>query len=387
LQIDLVMIACVIYFSLVCLSYGVYGLNHSSGFARHLFMQPSMTPGPQLAEKLSSVMTKVAQRGQTPMSKQPASKLSVKSAEANETLQRLAAAQRMFNEASDIWSTAQLKKVEHDLENAALAPVKLDTPQLQMPSHGEACTPDVSQCPNGWSRHGLSCVAPATYIGDCPRSLDVFRMNINQRLAVATECRVSFPCQADCDQDFRVGCPVLWRETKQGNCIAPESYDGPCNHALVMRGAANEVKYALAQNCAVRWPCQDLAGRAMSCPQNFSSACPTGWFHAADGECVAPPAYETCAPRQRFAKMTLDEKATWSLMCRAPFPCVLEVRRQCAHDWTAACPVDWYLTEDLACVAPRSYQGACDSVLYLNEASVGHKQNVAKKCDVSWPCV
>ena len=112
--------------------------------------------------------------------------------------------------------------------------------------------------------------------------------------------------------------------------------------------------------------------------------------------------YETCSPRQRFAKMSLDEKAAWSLMCRAQFPCVLEGELLCLvmvcwvscelcvlcqsaanvptigqqhgifscmsqrFDFVLYSPVDWYLTEDLACVAPRSNQAACDSVWNVN---------------------
>jgi len=149
-------------------------------------------------------------------------------------------------------------------------------------------------------------------------------MNFEQKLAVAQQCKVEFPCQGDCAQDFTVACPSMWREVDASVCEAPVTYSGNCAKLLDTSDMSEKDKYTFGIQCGARWPCLDaskVSGTSSCSAKDYKAACPAGWF--ADGvHCKAPATYKGCSPCQRFDDMSPAEKQDWEQLCHASFPCV-----------------------------------------------------------------
>ena len=122
---------------------------------------------------------------------------------------------------------------------AAMAtPSHVGVPDRTLPTPATACSPDYSSCPVGWSKRGNLCVdAGSVKAKGCAARYSFGLMTNAQRAAVARECQLEFPCQAECDVNFLVTCPVLWEERVAGSiCAAPASYVGDCSKVINVTG-------------------------------------------------------------------------------------------------------------------------------------------------------
>ncbi|PFH36773.1 cpw-wpc domain-containing protein [Besnoitia besnoiti] len=127
---------------------------------------------------------------------------------------------------------------------------------------------------------------------------------------------------------------------------------------------------------------------AAECPRDYSLQCPET-FRFDGATCVALEGYiGPCAKIQRdLPKLTEEQKAAWSTMCQASFPCLLN-RGQCPRDFSSRCPIGWIdLGDGRNCQAPESYIGNCDRVLYFGEMTNSQKLEKMAACAVEWPCV
>lgn len=307
----------------------------------------------------------------------------------------------------------------------------------------QRCLPDFSKCPDNWTQEGVLCAAGVDYTGQCAVEVDLSEMSLEQKLAFADFCGVTFPCQGTCEggQDFGFTCPSLWREIGSDICQAPLEYEGSCSVRLDVTGMSKEEKYTWSVRCAARWPCTEprahnyqnacpkgwslrsglvchapasydgpceptaymsSAGKAdkkafeaschvswvelgSTCYHDYTAACPFGWHSSRDG-CLAPLMYDACGRVKSFSKMTPAAKEDWAHMCNVKFPC--RDRSSCEKSYSAACPADWYaFNGGASCVAPSQYSGKCTPVLHgLMDLTVEEKGALEGECSFQWPC-
>lgn len=244
-----------------------------------------------------------------------------------ESRYELLAATSLFNAASSDSSEEQ-REAEDALREAMSSPSKMGAPDRRVPqTSASACLPDFTQCPEGWAKKGSSCVASASYGGQCAHEVDLSEWGVEQKLAFASFCAVSFPCQGDCSQDFQQSCPSLWREIGSGVCSAPLQYEGDCASRLETAGMSEEDKYGWSVRCGARWPCAasqknsaKLFAEQSSCARDHGASCPLGW-HQSGTECSAPVGDNLCGNRKDFRGMTPAAKADWAHNCKAAWPC------------------------------------------------------------------
>merc|ERR1712224_1133877 len=95
------------------------------------------------------------------------------------------------------------KALESELASALSLPATLGKPRTTALKVGaDKCQPDLTQCPETFTKKGSVCSAPATYSGPCVSELNLTGMGVEQKLAIAQQCKLEFPCQGDCAQDF-----------------------------------------------------------------------------------------------------------------------------------------------------------------------------------------
>jgi len=112
-------------------------------------------------------------------------------------------------------------------------------------------------CPAGFSSlDGGFCSAPDKT--QCGQSTFNFAaMPIADRIELGVVCGFSWPCRAGtCEQNLTAACPTGWGNMS-GLCIAPASYAGPCPYSIDTAGMAAGQKSAFATKCAVSFPCVD----------------------------------------------------------------------------------------------------------------------------------
>ena len=132
-----------------------------------------------------------------------------------------------------------------------------------------ACAADYAQpCPDGWAADAVgACAAPADYIGPCIGGKDFGQYAEADKAAFETACDVRWACRRPwsesrppsaaqtCAADFEASCPRDW-SSRNGVCIAPPSYSGPCAVFASFGGYSAEEKRVVADHCGAPWPCQ-----------------------------------------------------------------------------------------------------------------------------------
>jgi len=360
----------------------------------------------------------------------------------------LEATQISFNLGSHSGETAEEAAVRQEIATALQSPSVIGKPARSMPPPETAlqCLPDWSACPDGWKRNGMLCFADAGYSGPCSSPFDVLSMSVPEKMAYVRHCKVSFPCQGDCDVDATTSCPSMWREVEAGVCHAPSNYVGQCGKVVNVTEFTSHDKKLFGFRCGARWPCRRASPRLYhrvcpegwtlqfgqscsaptvysgpcplvvqmrgasvtdkqlfeaacnvswpsqgdECERDYASSCPFGWLEVGlpgASECRAPLSYTQCSPFKSFDGVGFDEKQDWARVCGQTFPC--RSRSTCAKDWEAACPAGWFaFNGGLSCLAPRSYMGACLSVLTgLGSLPASEKNRLQHVCGFSWPCV
>lgn len=109
----------------------------------------------------------------------------------------------------------------------------------------------------------VECRAPPGYHG-CARAQEFARMSPHQKRSWASSCQQDFPCRSRsrCEPDWSHPCPAGWYAFSGGaSCMAPATYSGDCSavlHGVIALGMSE--KEALAQRCQLQWPCRGEAG-------------------------------------------------------------------------------------------------------------------------------
>merc|ERR1712224_220066 len=215
-------------------------------------------------------------------------------------------------------------------------------------------------------------VAGEAYSGQCAAEADLLEMSLEQKLAFADYCSVTFPCQGACEggQDFRFTCPSLWREIGENACSAPLEYEGSCSVRLDVAGMTDEEKYAWSVRCGARWPCTPPK------THNYQDACPRGWSLQSGQVCRAPPSYDgPCEHTAYMSGATEADKKAFEASCRVAWP---DFGGVCYHDYTAPCPFGWHSGRD-GCVAPLTYD-ACSRQKSFNGMAPSAKEDWARLC-------
>lgn len=177
-------------------------------------------------------------------------------------------------------------------------------------------------CPINWSNNPdqKSCSAPDSYVGPCPSVLYLFNMTESEKIALMDRCNIEWPTHQnktvyDLKNTF---CPIGWKLSNIQNdvCIAPESYNGPCEKKISFSNFSNEEKYDFAKKCDVQWKSLDQKY------QNYELSCPYNWrlVDKEENLCMAPPEYEgACDTIFSFKNYTKEMKAAWAFACGTVF--------------------------------------------------------------------
>jgi len=195
-----------------------------------------------------------------------------------------------------------------------------------------------------------------------------------------------------CVRDYSSQCPTGWVAANDGvTCLAPMSYQGPCERKMSFGRLAPFQKSQRAHECGTEFPCSD------SLPQDFSGSCPEHWEEDLDHACIAPGDYDgPCIGRKSFTGFVAEEKAAWGRSCRVSWPAAKplhdlseqiksEVRpAACRKEYSRLCPAGW-ITKGFTCWAPSSYEGYCGPSI---RTSLTYQQKKAfeEACVAPWPC-
>ena len=69
------------------------------------------------------------------------------------------------------------------------------------------------------------------------------------------------PCAVECARDYAALCPKFWTEVAGGMCVAPASYEGPCEASAYLGAFSDGDKAGFEKQCSACWPCgSHLAG-------------------------------------------------------------------------------------------------------------------------------
>ncbi|SBT49625.1 CPW-WPC family protein [Plasmodium ovale wallikeri] len=183
-------------------------------------------------------------------------------------------------------------------------------------------------CPLKWKVQpdGKTCVAPDLYTGPCNHILYLFHIKDEEKLFLKKICNIEWPIRKKKEYNFNDTCPIGWKfsHEKNGTCIAPSSYEGPCEKTISFDIFSHEEKYIFSQKCDVHWPM--LTEKI----QNYDLPCPHDWVelkesnkHDEDNSqdlCVSPSRYDgPCEHIFSFKNYTKEMKAAWASVCNAYF--------------------------------------------------------------------
>ena len=122
---------------------------------------------------------------------------------------------------------------------------------------------------------------------------------------------VKFKYVGGCPRDMH-GCPSGWSAGSVGICAPTGAYTGPCVETDLSAYTTSE-KETFAIDCRASWPCT-------ACMTSFVG-CPTDWVEVGT-LCLAPATYDgICSTVMNFGSFSTGQKARWSAMCNAKWPC------------------------------------------------------------------
>lgn len=193
-------------------------------------------------------------------------------------------------------------------------------------------------CPVGWRRESATtCRAPVEYEPPrgCTRTISLWRLRHKQKRALEDACNVRWPCVGEAHdgftQDLSQICPELWTLARDGQCVAPTSYAGPCSHHQNFLPYTHSMKAAWASGCEAPWPWQPVSsehgrrGRDGECEHNVTDPCPAHWKLDPLGICRAPVQYRgACPSLLDTRRLTRKMRRALEAHCKLAWPCVDE---------------------------------------------------------------
>lgn len=122
----------------------------------------------------------------------------------------------------------------------------------------------------------------------------------------------------------------------------------------------------------------------VACNRDYSRLCPEGWIDAGDGNsCLAPKTYQGKCD----TKMNLGGLTPLQKRQQTSKCDVLyPCVGACSPDYSKRCPLGWLGDFNNDCLAPAQYVGPCVARKSFQDMKVTEKAAWAKRCDVTWPC-
>mmetsp|Transcript_155251 Transcript_155251/g.476886 ORF Transcript_155251/g.476886 Transcript_155251/m.476886 type:complete len:279 (-) Transcript_155251:47-883(-) len=204
-----------------------------------------------------------------------------------------------------------------------------------VPAHEFRCDRDYSApCPQGWADVGDAgnCSAPLGYSGACPALVSYGQLTPLEKQRRAAACGTEFACLGAGSPDYEAGCPRGWAQ-RDGECVAPGTYMGPCVGRKSFAGMTYAQKRAWGIACRVDWPPRATVARGLAavgrigrplnpdCVPDYGKSCPDLW-HPTPGGCRAPTEYQgPCARTIRSHAFTHRQRKVFAEACQAPWPC------------------------------------------------------------------
>merc|ERR1712087_273855 len=112
-------------------------------------------------------------------------------------------------------------------------------------------------CPSLWLEVSAGVFeAPLNYVGACDHRVNTSRMTNKDKLSFSSRCGARWPCQADqagCERDHTAECPLGWHR-RGVECVAPAEYSR-CNRVQTFGHMHPAEKQSWSRKCGVSWPC------------------------------------------------------------------------------------------------------------------------------------
>merc|ERR1712039_114154 len=116
-------------------------------------------------------------------------------------------------------------------------------------------------------RNAPKCIRPQGYVG-CAGVQRFDGWSVAQKTEWESLCGVSWPCRdrRTCRINWDAPCPADWfMHNGVVSCLAPSTYNGPCPRVLHgLRSKNRAEKEVLGERCGVVWPCSSESLSAMS---------------------------------------------------------------------------------------------------------------------------
>eukprot|EP00371_Babesia_bovis_P001304 XP_001609951.1 Plasmodium falciparum CPW-WPC domain containing protein [Babesia bovis T2Bo] len=114
-------------------------------------------------------------------------------------------------------------------------------------------------CPSEWELKDGQCIAPDYYTGPCKGSVSVSELSSDSAKATfSNKCRVAWPCIGTCKKDYQSACPQGWERTNDSCVLLSNDSSSLCGRQFkIVRPWSAEHKEEVEFRCAVHWPCQE----------------------------------------------------------------------------------------------------------------------------------
>ncbi|KAF8821317.1 cpw-wpc domain-containing protein, partial [Cardiosporidium cionae] len=167
-----------------------------------------------------------------------------------------------------------------------------------------------------------------------------------------------------------------------GVCEAPQGYTGPVESQSIYRP---HLIYATQNRCLqiiFEEKCAAWFPCQRACQVDYSAACPDNWLVDQQMNCFPLDSY--IGPC--FEKVNFSDETKEG---KKKFSISCNTNwpciDDCARNYQDPCPLQWK-NRDSTCFAPESYGGPCQHEKTFSLFSDAMKAAISKECDVFWPC-
>lgn len=154
------------------------------------------------------------------------------------------------------------------------------------------------------------------------------------------------------------------------------------NHEVLLNRNVSEIIFRA--NDAADTASRDNVGGA--CVRNWNAPCPDGWAHYPESDVCKRPLQEgPCSTLK--ARLSVAERQQFAHSCSAPWPCD-DACGAFGKDYAAPCPAGWTGLPGGYCKANAAGKSRhCPSIGKFDTMTVGEKQELSQRCNVTWPCL
>ncbi|SJK85968.1 Plasmodium falciparum CPW-WPC domain [Babesia microti strain RI] len=263
---------------------------------------------------------------------------------------------------------------------------KLDNMQLLASS-------DLSDCPFGWTLVDNLCIAPPSYQGPCPVSIDMSNFTSDMKRIWAQICAAYFVTR---DITLRKSLSKNYNYqtiNRELNDLL-HSTDDPLEKATIQDELERIKKETERRTKLIGGSRFIQLTDELPCDLNLLE-CPYGWIKLDNKRCLAPSTYrltggncpDVIVPQVEARKRLHLNQSNLSTGCNIQFPC-----KTCIKDYvTSLCPINWsYNAVSASCVAPKSYpprlRRICGDSVQFKFATPIIRRQWEMACEAEFPC-